>query len=82
MVTAQILKVTTEVKDGTRPYRPVTNITLKARPPRFRQNQHGYATDVERYGGSKVWCGRSKVFVIFTRIASVVETESSAQGYR
>ena len=34
MATAQILKVTTEAKDGTVPYRPVTDITLNARPPR------------------------------------------------
>ena len=54
MAIAQTLKVTTEVKDGTWPYRPVTNITLNARPPRCRQNQPGYAADVERYGGSKV----------------------------
>jgi predicted SpoU family rRNA methylase len=32
MAIAQILKVATEVKDGTRPYRPVTHITLNARP--------------------------------------------------
>ena len=47
MAIAQILKVTTEVKDGTRSYRPVTNITLNARPLRCRQNQHSYAADVE-----------------------------------
>jgi hypothetical protein len=32
MVMAQVLKVTTEVKDGTRRYRRVTNITLNPRP--------------------------------------------------
>ena len=78
MVTAQILKVATEVKDGTQPYRPVTNITLNAHPPRCRKNQHFYAADVERHRRSQARCcgsevrrrgseeqgGRSKVFVI------------------
>ena len=93
MAIAQILKVTTEVKDqvkdGTQPYRLVTNITLTACLPRCRQKQRGYPADVERYGGSKARCsgskvrrGRSKVFVVFYRISSVVETESSAQGHR
>ena len=61
MVTTQILKVTTEVKDGTWPYRPVTNVTLNARPPRCQQNQHGSAADVRRYGGSKARCSGTKV---------------------
>ena len=52
---ARILKVTTEVKDGTRSYRPVTNVALNASPNRCRQNQHSYAADVERCGGSKVF---------------------------
>ncbi len=64
MAIAQILKVTTEVKDGTRPNRPVSYVTLKARPPRCRRNQHGYAADIERYGGSKARRSGSKVFVI------------------
>jgi hypothetical protein len=34
MAIAQILKVTTEVKDGTRLSRPAANIKLNARPPR------------------------------------------------
>ena len=38
MAIAQILKVTTEVKDGTRPSRPVVKIKLNACPPR---NQRG-----------------------------------------
>ncbi|KAH9031251.1 ankyrin repeat-containing domain protein [Lactarius hengduanensis] len=32
-----------EAKDGTLRYRPVTHIILNTRPPRCRQNQHGYA---------------------------------------
>jgi hypothetical protein len=50
MAIAQILKATTEVKDGTRPYLPaylvLTHITLNACAPRCRQNQCGYAADV------------------------------------
>ena len=45
MAIAQILKVTTEVKDGTLPYRLVTKIELNARTPRCRQNQYGYEAD-------------------------------------
>jgi hypothetical protein len=51
MAIAQILKATTEVKDGTWPNWPVTYVRLNARPPRC-------AADVKR-------CGGSKVFVIF-----------------
>jgi hypothetical protein len=53
MAIAQILKATTEVKDGTRPYEPFTT-TLNARPLRCRQCQNSYAEGVERCGGSKV----------------------------
>jgi hypothetical protein len=57
MVTAQILKVATElateVKDGTRPYRPVTHITLNTRPPRCRKKKYCYAADVEQHGRSQ-----------------------------
>jgi hypothetical protein len=45
MAIAQILKSTTEVK-GTRSNRPVTHITLYTRRLLGRQNQHGYAADV------------------------------------
>ena len=45
MAIARILKVNTEIKDGTRPYRPVTNVALNASPHRCRQNQHGYAAE-------------------------------------
>ena len=55
MAIAQILKVTTEVKDGTYPCRPFTT-ALKIHPLRCRQSQGGYAEGVGR-------CRRSKVFV-------------------
>ena len=38
MVMAQVLKATTEIKDGTRRYRPITNVTLTVRPSRRRKN--------------------------------------------
>ena len=64
MVMAQVLKVTTEVKDGTWRDRLVANITLNARSSRCRKNQPCCASDVEKYGRSKARYGRSKVFVI------------------
>ena len=49
MVMAQVLKATTEVKDGTRRYRLrlIINITLKACPSRCRENQPCCAADIE-----------------------------------
>ena len=71
MVIAQILKFSTEVKDGTRPYRPVTNITLNNRPPRCRQNRCGYTAVVALYyRGSQAQCGRTKESVIFYPVSS------------
>ena len=74
MVTAQILKVATEGKDGTH-IRPVTGTTLKLRPLRCRQSQHSSAAGVDRCcrskarrrgksRGSEDGGTRSKVFVI------------------
>ena len=37
MVTAQILKVASEIKDGTRRYQLIINIALKVRPSRCRK---------------------------------------------
>jgi hypothetical protein len=46
MAIAQILKATTEVKDGTRPHEPFTTI-LNVRPLRCRQSEDSYAEGVE-----------------------------------
>ena len=50
MAIAQILKATTEVKDGTRPCRPFTT-TLNVCPLRCRQSRGSYAEGVERCRG-------------------------------
>jgi hypothetical protein len=58
MAIAQILKATSEVKDQLKDGKlpsPVANISLNAHPPRCRQNQQGYASDVKGCGGSKVY---------------------------
>ena len=47
MVMAQVLKVTTEVKDGTRRNRQVTTITLNSRRARCRKYQPYCAADGE-----------------------------------
>jgi hypothetical protein len=51
MAIAQILKATTEVKDGTRSHRPVTSTTLSAYTLRCRQSQHSCAAGIERCPG-------------------------------
>ena len=53
MVMAQVLKATTEIKDGTRRYRLTINITLKVRPSRCQKNKPCRAADIERYGASQ-----------------------------
>ena len=55
MAIAQILKATTEAKDGMRPYQPVTYVILNTRPPRCRKNQRGHTAGDERCGGNKVF---------------------------
>ena len=54
MVTAQILKVATEGKDGIYD-RIAATITLNSCMLRCRQRQHSSAAGVERRGGSKVY---------------------------
>jgi hypothetical protein len=56
MLMAQVLKVTTEVKDGARRYRLITNITFKVRSSRCRKKQSSCAADVKRYGGCQARC--------------------------
>ena len=60
MAIIQILKATTEIKDGTQPCRPFI-ATLNVRPLRCRQSQGSYAKGVERCRGSKVrrWGGQA-----------------------
>ena len=64
MAIAQILKATTEVKDGMQPCQPFTTTTqrltltplrclLNARPLRCRQSQGSHAESVERCRGGK-----------------------------
>ena len=53
MAIAQILKATTEIKDGTQPCRHFIT-TLNVHPLRCRQSQGSYAEGVERCRGSKV----------------------------
>ena len=50
MMMAQVLKATTEIKDGTRRYRLIVNIALQVRPSRCRKKQPCCAADIERYG--------------------------------
>jgi hypothetical protein len=47
MAIAQVLKATSEIKEGTQPHCPVTNSTLNHRPLRYRESPRGYETDGE-----------------------------------
>ena len=72
--TAEVLLVTSELRDGVQPFQHDFYTILKLCLHRFQQGKCDYATDRKR-------CGRSKVYAI-SSFVSVMEVKSSSQGIR